>query len=591
MAVLGNIWDGRARHSLRAGCHSGQEAVRAGLGKSECVLVHNNGAHGVTRPTTQCPLSVMGDFIYFAANASSPLRWRSKHNSIMRSILILLTLSLALVTGVHAQDNPFEQATQQSYAGRFRADGVELHLLPEAGRWKGTVLIKDKAFTIDADQKSGGLEGRYSDGNQEWPFTAAPQGDTLQWAAGAIHLSLQRRQLPKMEGGWGSSRVRIVFDAGSGGRTGRIKFNGQQFTFAAEEKAGDLAGVFKNGEKSYAFTVANEPQNLVFTTGSFTEIIAPLPRQFELRLTVTTAVPAKFYSFKTNGSPMNGVNGKYILPPDQPYNIEISAYLNEPFKTNVTFAAYEEGTWQVALQKKQISPLGDNHEWQNSLGMKFVAVPGTQVLFGIWDVRVQDYRTYAEANSGVDKEWKQPGFAQGDTHPVVEVSWNDAKAFCQWLTEQERADGIISSSQSYRLPTDAEWSVAVGLAGEAGSTPSEKDCKIKGVYPWGSSWPPPSGAGNYAPSMGVDNFANTSPVGSFAANQYGLYDMGGNVWQWCEDWYDGDQKYRVQRGASWDYSFSRGLLSSYRDGCTPDGRNNRDGFRCVLVVDGASAAR
>ena len=51
MAVLGNIWDGRARHSLRAGCHSGQEAVRAGLGKSECVLVHNNGAHGVTRPT------------------------------------------------------------------------------------------------------------------------------------------------------------------------------------------------------------------------------------------------------------------------------------------------------------------------------------------------------------------------------------------------------------------------------------------------------------------------------------------------------------------------------------------------------------
>ena len=131
--------------------------------------------------------------------------------------------------------------------------------------------------------------------------------------------------------------------------------------------------------------MANEPQNLVFTTGAFCEIIAPLPRQFELRLVVTPAVPVKSYTVKTNGIPIYAVDGKNILPADQPLEIEISAFPNTPFKTNVTFAAYEEGEWKIALQKQPISPLGDSREWQNSLGMKFVAVPGTQVLFSIWE--------------------------------------------------------------------------------------------------------------------------------------------------------------------------------------------------------------
>ena len=182
----------------------------------------------------------------------------------------------------------------------------------------------------------------------------------------------------------------------------------------------------------------------------------------------------------------------------------------------------------------------------------------------------------------------------------MDVNWNDAKAFCKWLTEQERADGIISKSQSYRLPTDAEWSMAVGLTGEAGSTPKEKNGIIKDVYPWGTSWPTPSGAGNYADKAykikhstskvieGYDDgYVETSPVGSFAANQLGLYDMGGNVWQWCEDWFDSDHKSRVLRGASWCDSQSVGLLSSYRFKLAPDYRLVNFGFRVVL--DGASS--
>lgn len=217
----------------------------------------------------------------------------------------------------------------------------------------------------------------------------------------------------------------------------------------------------------------------------------------------------------------------------------------------------------------------------NSLGLVFAPVQGTEVLFCVWKTRVQDYRAFAEATG---RKLEKPSFAQGPSHPAVNVSWDDAKAFCTWLTEQEQKEGKLGSHQTYRLPTDVEWSHAAGLENERGETPKERqDVPIQGLYLWGRQWPPPKGTGNYARALEVDDFDYTAPVGSFAANRFGLFDLGGNAWEWCEDWYDTDQRTRVLRGAAWDCASHSHLAATCRIAEHPSVRFDRDGFRLVLA--------
>jgi len=229
----------------------------------------------------------------------------------------------------------------------------------------------------------------------------------------------------------------------------------------------------------------------------------------------------------------------------------------------------------------------------NSLGMSFLSVEGTPALFSIWQTRVHDYRAYADAAGGVDGSWKNPGFAQTAAHPVVNVSWEDAARFCLWLTNKERREGKLPMNAHYRLPTDAEWSWAVGIGSrEWNGTPRQKANRLKMEYPWGTAWPPPKQAGNFDPSLGTDSFDFTSPVGSFAANAQGLFDLAGNVWEWCEDFLDGPAGHgasapagvRVLRGGSWNFSGAINLLSSYRNGAAQDARSVGIGFRIVLVL-------
>lgn len=238
---------------------------------------------------------------------------------------------------------------------------------------------------------------------------------------------------------------------------------------------------------------------------------------------------------------------------------------------------------------RQLENAGRERPFINTLGMKFVPVPGTDILMSTWETRVKDYANFAEEVSGLDGSWKNvetTGHKQALDHPVVNVSWNDAHAFCAWLSERER--------KIYRLPTDHEWSQAVGIGEreDPKATPKEKDMKIQDVYPWGTQWPPPEGAGNYSGDESASEFGKidgyrdvhpfTAPVGRYTPNGLGHYDLGGNVWEWCEDCFDGISGSRVLRGASWVDSSPAILLSSCRSASAPNYRGNIIGFRVVV---------
>ncbi len=182
-----------------------------------------------------------------------------------------------------------------------------------------------------------------------------------------------------------------------------------------------------------------------------------------------------------------------------------------------------------------------------------------------------------------DDRWRNPGFTQNDRHPVVCVNWEDAQAYAKWLREK--------TGKAYRLPTEAEW---------------EYVCRAGTVTPfwWGSSITPAQANydGNYTYKGGGSKGEyreRTVPVESFEANLWGLYQVHGNVWEWCEDvWHDdyngaptdgsawttGKDSRRVLRGGSWS-SGPRGLRSALRGRGTPDDRGGGFGVRLARTLN------
>jgi hypothetical protein len=266
-----------------------------------------------------------------------------------------------------------------------------------------------------------------------------------------------------------------------------------------------------------------------------------------------------------------------VKPGEVSYQLQLAGFKGAAAHGNVR---PNEQTFLAARLEKRLSPVR-GAVWQNSIGMRFVPVGDWHI--SAWETRVRDWAAFCAATN---RRVTPPDFKQSETDPVVKVNWSDATEFCQWLTEKERRENFLDETESYRLPKDEEWSEAAGLLNETGATPGERDGRIRDKFPWGSQWPPPRNAGNYAGSEGRDDgFAATAPAGSFLPNGLGICDLGGNVWEWCVDLYKPGSRWGVLRGGSWANSRQSELLSSYRNVVDRSERDVIYGFRCVLVSE------
>ena len=180
--------------------------------------------------------------------------------------------------------------------------------------------------------------------------------------------------------------------------------------------------------------------------------------------------------------------------------------------------------------------------------------------------------------------WDNPGFEQDDRHPVVHISWDDAKAMTSWLSTQHQEDGI------YRLPTEAEWEYACRAGSQSpfyfGKTIRTDQACFSG--------------NKNDESSAVEARRSTTRVDAFAshANPFGLCDMHGNVWEWCEDCFGAyswspevnpicltnKSNLRVLKGGSWEEDDPINLRSAMRPNLPRDVRSCSIGFRIVRIT-------
>lgn len=289
--------------------------------------------------------------------------------------------------------------------------------------------------------------------------------------------------------------------------------------------------------------------------------------------------------------------GEFLMGSDEPVEVLQTAYpLMEPER--LTALTDEAPVHRVRITKpfymaKTEVTVGQFRQFLKSSGYISEAVADGTGGYGYNPVYEPEKSKRGDLFEGRDKryDWSDPGFPQTDQHPVVNVTWGDAKAMARWLSQNE--------NRHYRIPTEAEWEYAARAGTRTryfnGDDPQSLhqvantfDAKARPYWPK---------LAEHA-LTGDDGFAFTAPVASFQPNAFGLYDMHGNAWEWTNDLYGEDYYAKspvddpqgptegsvvVRRGGSW-HTWALYARSSYRNWNTKETRYTLVGIRLVMDV-------
>jgi formylglycine-generating enzyme required for sulfatase activity len=244
------------------------------------------------------------------------------------------------------------------------------------------------------------------------------------------------------------------------------------------------------------------------------------------------------------------------------------------------------GAFMIGTAQAEIDALckecKDPPEWFKREAPQHEAAIAKPFAVGRYAVTRGEFAVFVrEADHQIPDSWCNPGFAQDDSHPVVCVNWYDAKAYVKWLNGKTGKD--------YRLLSEAEWEYA---------------CRAETMTPfwWGASISTDQanyeGNFSFGGSRKGEYREKTMPVKSFQPNPWGLYQIHGNVWEWCEDcwnetyagapadgsaWTTGDCSLRVSRGGSWN-DVPQDLRAAYRYGNASVDRDYNAGFRLARTL-------
>lgn len=274
------------------------------------------------------------------------------------------------------------------------------------------------------------------------------------------------------------------------------------------------------------------------------------------------------------------------------YEIRLPGYKSEFIHGTLK----ENQTMSFNVRLRATGAVVFNKPWENSLRMKFVPL-GNAMIAGT-ETRRSDFAAFAQSTNQPPVDGR--GLDGDGNLPVTFVSRSEAEQFCRWLTDRERAKGLLEPDQEYRLPSDDEWSMAANLPREKGATPAERSTRIEGVYPWGFNPIPVAKTGNFfdlkADPTGKhsiprydDGYAEAAPVGLFRPDSRGVYDLAGNVWEWVADAWAASPDEGVVRGGSYTTRERLELLASYRRKVAVNHRLPDVGFRVILSTGGQAA--